>query len=227
MSAFRRVSGGSDPQQEESAYRTAREEMVREHMQGRLNPISDPRVLAAMRDVPRHCFVPPEYRHLAYTDQPLPLGHGQTISQPSLIALMCQELRLDPSDKVLEIGTGCGYHAAILSQLAAQVYTVEIIPELSETAAATLRHLRFTNVHLRVADGHRGWPENAPYNAIVITCAPSSVPNALAHQLAEGGRLILPLQEWGDQTLTLFHKHHQHLVRQALVPVRFVPMIHR
>lgn len=224
MSTFRNFSGKEAPHDEETAYRIAREQMVRDHMQGRLNPISDPRVLAAMRAVPRHRFVPAEARTLAYADQPLPIGQGQTISQPSLIALMCQELRLRPSDTVLEIGTGCGYHAAILAQLAAQVYSVEILPALSERAAATLRHIGITNVHLRVADGHLGWPENAPYNAIILTCAPTCVPNALADQLAEGGRMILPLQEWGDQTLTLFHKKNGHLLRQELVPVRFVPM---
>jgi protein-L-isoaspartate(D-aspartate) O-methyltransferase len=210
----------------EADFERARERLVHDHLEGRFNEISDPRVLAAMRTVPRHAFVPSNSIGMAYADQPLPIGHGQTISQPSLVALMCQELRLGPADTVLEIGTGSGYHAAVLSLLVDQVYTMEIIPELTEEAVLTFRRLRYGNIHCRVGDGHYGWPENAPYQGIIVTCAPYRVPQALVDQLTDGGRLVIPVEEFGQQSLYLLRKSDHQISREALVPVRFVPMTH-
>ncbi len=187
--------------------------------------VTDPKVIAAMRATPRHRFVPETWQSQAYRDQPLPIGHGQTISQPSLVAYMTQELKPQPTDRVLEIGTGSGYQAAILSQLVAEVHTIEIVAPLAERAAAVLADLGFGNVKVRAGDGHLGWPEAAPFDAILVTCAPDAVPPALVEQLREGGRMVIPVgPENGVQELYLLEKRGGKIERRAILPVRFVPM---
>jgi protein-L-isoaspartate(D-aspartate) O-methyltransferase len=187
--------------------------------------IRDPAVLEAMRTVPRHLFVPAELRDEAYGDFPLPIGEGQTISQPYIVGLMTQSVELKPGDKVLEIGTGSGYQAAILARLAGSVFTVEINEALSRRAAETLKNLGFSNVKVRTGDGFFGWPEEAPLNAVIVTCAVDSVPPRLLEQLAEGGRLVIPLGDSQSfQTLTLITKKNGRPVVREIIDVRFVPM---
>ena len=193
--------------------------MIREQLTG-----LPPRVLAAMDRVPRHQFVPVEHQALAYADRPLPLGYGQTISQPYIVALMTAQLDPQPASRVLEIGTGSGYQAAVLAELGAEVFTVEIVEWLSQRAEATLRRLGCANVHLRVGDGYNGWPDAAPFDAIIVTCAPERVPPPLVAQLRDGGRLIIPLGPLENQELVKFQKHGDQLVEQTVYPVRFVPM---
>jgi len=202
-------------------YAELRNRMVVEQIAAR--GVSDPEVLAAMRKVPRHEFVPEEYRDMAYRDTPLPIGHGQTISQPYIVAYMTEQLALSPKDKVLEIGTGSGYQAAVLAELVSEVFTIEIIPELAEQARKTLQRLGYKNVHVRVGDGYQGWPEHAPFDAIILTAAPPKVPQPLLDQLKDGGRLIAPVGE-NYQELVLIEKQGSKLVRKNLIPVRFVPM---
>ncbi len=198
-----------------------RERMVEEQIEAR--GVRDPRVLAAMRAVPRHEFVPAEERAHAYRDRPLPIGQGQTISQPYIVAVMTELLEVSGDEKALEIGTGSGYQAAVLSQLAREVYTIEIVPELASRAAADLRRLGYANVHVRQGDGYRGWPEHAPFDAIVVTAAPEHVPQPLVDQLAVGGRLVLPV---GDllQDLVLVTRDAEGVRQERLLGVRFVPM---
>lgn len=187
--------------------------------------VHDPRVVSAMREVPRHRFVPPERQADAYEDRPLPIGHGQTISQPSLVAFMTQELKPRPADRVLEIGTGSGYQAAILSRLVGEVFSVEIVPSLAERAGQVIRELRYDNVRIRCGDGHAGWPEAAPFDAILVACAPESVPGPLVSQLREGGRLLVPVGPQSEpQELLILEKQDGQLRRQGNLPVRFVPM---
>ncbi|MEJ5198543.1 MAG: protein-L-isoaspartate(D-aspartate) O-methyltransferase [Anaerolineae bacterium] len=187
--------------------------------------ITDHAVRMAMLKVPRHLFVPAQYRDRAYDDAPLPIGHGQTISQPYIVALMTQALRLTPTSRVLEIGTGSGYQAAILAQITPHVWSVETVPELAESARQRLQGLGYP-VQIKVGDGRLGWPEHAPYDAIIVTAAATDVPPALAAQLAEGGRMVIPVGEtsW-DQTLWLIHKEHGHFRREFLAEVRFVPLV--
>ncbi len=198
-----------------------RERMVEEQIAAR--GVRDPRLLAALRAVPRHEFVPPEQRAHAYEDRPLPIGEGQTISQPYIVAVMTQLLELAGEEKVLEIGTGSGYQAAVLARLAREVYTIEIVPELARRAEGDLRRLGFANVHVREGDGYRGWPEQAPFDAIVVTAAPEHVPQPLVDQLAVGGRLVLPV---GDvlQDLVLVTRDALGVRQEQLLGVRFVPM---
>jgi protein-L-isoaspartate(D-aspartate) O-methyltransferase len=187
--------------------------------------IRDSRVLAAMRSVPREFFVPPEYRDRAYDDSPVPIGQGQTISQPYIVALMTQTLGLKKGDKVLEIGTGSGYQAAILSRLAALVFSIEINASLAARAASTLEGLGMANVRIRTGDGFFGWPEEAPFDAVVVTCAVKDVPPRLLAQLAEGGRMVVPLGDPGSyQILTLIVKKKGRPVVHKILDVRFVPM---
>lgn len=186
--------------------------------------VGDERVLAAMRDVPRHLFVPPAMRSQAYEDHPLPIGHGQTISQPYIVAYMTEVLRLKPTSRVLEVGTGSGYQAAVLGKVAGQVYTVEILAPLAESASKTLASLGYTNVHVRVGDGFAGWPEHAPFDAIMVTAAPEEVPPPLIEQLAVGGRLVVPVGRVVQQ-LTLIEKTPKGLVTERKMPVRFVPLV--
>lgn len=199
--------------------------MVRQQLEGIGRDITNRQVLEAMREVPRHEFVPPANREDAYGDHPLPIGYGQTISQPYIVALMTQVLDPQPADRVLEIGTGSGYQAAVLSRLVRHVYTIEIIAPLARRAEADLRRLSFTNVTVRAGDGYQGWPEEAPFDAIIVTCAPTAVPPALVEQLKDGGRLIIPV---GDietgQELILLRKRGSRIERQHVLPVRFVPM---
>ncbi len=186
--------------------------------------IQEERVLAAMNKVPREEFVPEHLRAASYADQPLPIGYDQTISQPFIVAFMTQQLRPQPQDRVLEIGTGSGYQAAILAELVADVYSIEIIEPLARTAEATLQRLGYKNVHVRVGDGYKGWSEHAPYDIIIVTCAPDHVPQALVDQLKEGGRMTIPVGGPGEQELYLFEKENGELRQQAVSPVRFVPM---
>jgi len=200
-----------------------REAMVRYQIEAR--GITDPRVLEAMRKVPRHLFVPPEYRDAAYEDRPLPIGEGQTISQPYIVALMTEALDLKGDEKVLEIGTGSGYQAAILAELAREVYTVELEPSLAQRAAETLRSLGYTNVHVAVRDGFYGWPEEAPFDRIILTCAAPRIPETLLQQLKDGGKMVLPLgEDHMSQVLVLVEKRGEELIEKEITGVVFVPM---
>jgi protein-L-isoaspartate(D-aspartate) O-methyltransferase len=200
-----------------------RSEMVATQIEKR--GVTDPRVTHVMRTVPRHEFVPPESRAAAYSDGPLPIGHGQTISQPYIVALMTGALQPQPTDRILEIGTGSGYQAAVLSPLVREVHTIEIVEPLAKRAAETLERLGYANVHVRAGDGYLGWPEAAPFDAIIVTCAPDAVPEALVDQLREGGRMVIPVgPEGGVQELVLIEKREGAVVRTNLLPVRFVPM---
>ena len=187
--------------------------------------VKDPDVIATMRRVPRHRFVPAQYSIFAYIDGPLPIGHDQTISQPSLVANMTEALTLKKTDKVLEIGTGSGYQAAILAELATKVFTIEIVEPLARQAEQTLTELGYKNVRVRVGDGYQGWPEEAPFDAIIVTAAPEQVPQRLLDQLAVGGRLILPVGR-DIQTLDLYHRTAEGYQRKTLTLVRFVPLVH-
>jgi protein-L-isoaspartate(D-aspartate) O-methyltransferase len=199
----------------------ARRDMVTDQIQAR--GIKDERVIDAMLKVERHKFVPKNYEKLAYGDHPLPIGEEQTISQPYIVALMTEELVLKETDRVFEVGTGSGYQAAVLSLLVDEVFTVEIVGVLADSAAHRLEKLGFHNVRVRHGDGFLGWPEAAPFDAIIITCAPPTLPQPLVDQLADGGRLIVPLG--GDfQILTLYKKAGDSLYKEEIAPVLFVPM---
>jgi protein-L-isoaspartate(D-aspartate) O-methyltransferase len=186
----------------------------------------DPRVMAVMGQVPREQFVPHEMHDAAYDNGPLPIGHGQTISQPYIVALMTDLLKLGPDDRVLEIGTGSGYQTAILSSLAKTVYTVELIPELGEVAAGKLAGLDYTNIHYRIGNGYEGWPEHAPYDAIIVTAAAPEVPPALIDQLKPGGRLVIPVGwQYMPQELMLIEKDMHNVIRsRGILGVAFVPL---
>lgn len=213
----------TSPSEEETAFAKAREKMVEEQI--RVRGISDPRVLTAMAKVPRHRFVLEEYLSQAYADHPLPISHGQTISQPYIVALMTEYLALQPGEKVLEVGTGSGYQAAILAELTDQVYTVEIIEPLGQQAAAILQELGY-NVQAKVDDGYYGWEEYAPFDAIIVTCAPDHVPQPLIRQLKDGGRLVIPVGPPGYyQTLWLIERKGDQIQSTNLGGVRFVPMV--
>jgi protein-L-isoaspartate(D-aspartate) O-methyltransferase len=188
--------------------------------------VTDPAVLAAVETVPRHLFVPADERAKAYADQPLPIGSGQTISQPYIVALMTSLLELKPGARVLEVGTGSGYQAAVLSGLSGEVYTIEILKPLAERARRTLADLGYRNIHLRVGDGFQGWPEEAPFDGIVVTAAPPSVPDPLLRQLKVGGRLVIPVGDRNAlQNLLVFTRRADGgFDRASVLPVRFVPM---
>jgi protein-L-isoaspartate(D-aspartate) O-methyltransferase len=206
-----------------SDFAAERERMVQQQLKPR--GINDGRVLAAMAKVPREEFIPPQSREASYEDGPLSIGYGQTISQPYIVAFMTEQLRPKPNDRVLEVGTGSGYQAAILGELVAEVYTIEIIEPLTRTAEATLQRLGYKNVHVKAGDGYKGWPENSPFDAIIVTCAPDHVPQPLIDQLKEGGRMIIPVGgSFGNQELYLLEKQNGQLQRRAVLPVRFVPM---
>lgn len=208
------------PTEEELA--RLRKELVEELRQ---KGIADPRVLAALGKIPRHLFVLPEHLPWAYDDRPLPIGFGQTISQPYIVALSTEALALSPEDKVLEVGTGSGYQTAVLAELAKEVFTVERIPELSWEAQERLRRLGYKNVHFRVGDGTKGWPEEAPFPAILVTAAAPRVPPSLLEQLSEGGRLVIPVGGRFQQDLWLVRKRRGKPVYEHLCPVSFVPLI--
>jgi protein-L-isoaspartate(D-aspartate) O-methyltransferase len=198
-----------------------REAMVRRQIEGR--GVRDERVLAAMRRVPRHRFVPDDVRARSYDDTPLPIGLGQTISQPYIVAYMSEALALRGDEKVLEIGTGSGYQAAILAELCKEVYTIEIVAPLAERARETLTELGLKNVQVRTGDGYRGWKEQAPFDAIMVTAAPAEVPRPLLEQLKVGGRLVIPVGT-NDQNLVRYTRTAEGLRKEMLLPVRFVPM---
>lgn len=187
--------------------------------------IRDKRVLAALARVPRHRFVPPHLLPHAYEDRPLPIGSGQTISQPYIVALSTEALALRPDDRVLEVGTGSGYQTAILAELAREVYTIERIPELSREAQERLEALGYRNVRFRVGDGTRGWPEEAPFNAVLVTAGAPRVPEALLAQLAPGGRLVIPVGGRWSQDLTLVRREGDRVLHEVLCPCTFVPLI--
>ena len=198
-----------------------RSQMVAEQIEAR--GIRNAGVLEAMRRVPRHRFVPPELEGEAYEDHPLRIGNGQTISQPYIVAYMTDTLELEPSHKVLEIGTGSGYQAAVLAERVREVYTIEIVAELADRATRVLRDLGYANVHVRHGDGYGGWLEHAPFDAIMVTAAPDHVPEPLVQQLAPGGRMIIPVGK-GDQELRLIRKTGQGVVERSMIAVRFVPL---
>jgi len=199
-----------------------RNRMVEEQIVAR--GVKDERVLAAMRKVPRHLFVPENLIPEAYDDTPLPIGHGQTISQPYIVALMTELLQLSGDEKVLEVGTGSGYQAAILGELAKEVYTIEIVEPLAKQAAERLRELGYTNVHVRHGDGYDGWPEQAPFDGIIVTAAPERIPKPLLDQLKPGGRLVIPVGAWSQDLLVVSKSPDGKITRRVVIPVRFVPM---
>jgi protein-L-isoaspartate(D-aspartate) O-methyltransferase len=205
-----------------SDFAAQRQRMVQQQLMTR--GIHEERVLAAMAKVPREEFVPPDSRAASYEDGPLQIGSGQTISQPYIVAFMTEQLQPKTTDRILEIGTGSGYQAAVLAELVAEVYTIEIIEPLAKTAEAALQRLGYKNVHVKVGDGYKGWPENAPFDAITVTCAPDHVPQPLIDQLKEGGRMIIPVGRGFEQELYLLEKQNGQLQRRAVLPVRFVPM---
>jgi protein-L-isoaspartate(D-aspartate) O-methyltransferase len=207
-------------------WESLRHEMVSRQIEAR--GIRNPRVLAAMRSVPRHVFVPEPFRTGAYEDSPLPIGDGQTISQPYIVALMTELAGPQPSDRALEVGTGSGYQAAVLANLVQEVYSVEILEALADEAAKRIRSLGYDNITLRVGDGYAGWPEKAPFDLILVTAAPDRVPQSLLDQLASGGRMVVPVgQEGSVQSLQLIRKKPDGTVEiKDVLPVRFVPMVH-
>lgn len=184
-------------------------------------------IVAAMAQVLRHEFIPPDKRTLAYADGAVPIGYGQTISQPWIVAMMTTQLNPQPGARILEIGTGSGYQAAVLAQLGAEVYSIEILEPLAQRAKETLERLGCNNVQLRTGDGHHGWPEAAPFDGVIVTCAPESVPRPLIVQLKESGRMLVPVGPPGDQDLFVFQKHQGQLIELVRIPVRFVPMTER
>jgi protein-L-isoaspartate(D-aspartate) O-methyltransferase len=204
-------------------FEEARQRMVERQLAGR--GITDERVLQAMRQVPRHHFVPEDMWDMAYRDTPLPIGRGQTISQPYIVAYMTQMLHVEPDDRVLEIGTGSGYQVAVLSRLAREVYTVERVEELARRAEQILKALGYQNVHFRIGDGGYGWPEAAPFDAIIVTAAAPNVPQPLVAQLVDGGRMVVPIGPTGYQDLVRLHRQGEQIQRESLVPVAFVPLV--
>ncbi|UCC45839.1 MAG: protein-L-isoaspartate(D-aspartate) O-methyltransferase [Candidatus Zixiibacteriota bacterium] len=212
---------GSGDEKSDSTFAQARARMVQRQIASR--GISDQRVLEALCKVERHRYVPKTYRSFAYDDTPLPIGYDQTISQPYIVALMTELADVDSTDRVLEIGTGSGYQAAILSLLASEVFTIEIVQPLADSAKARLSRLGYSNVTVRAGDGFRGWEEEAPFDAIVVTCAPEEIPPPLIDQLADSGRLVIPVGDmW--QELILLTRDGDKINRQSVAPVRFVPM---
>jgi protein-L-isoaspartate(D-aspartate) O-methyltransferase len=189
--------------------------------------ICDRRVLEAMREVPRHEFVPTAARTRSYCDQPLPIGFGQTISQPYIVAFMLERLLLRPTDRVLEVGTGSGYQAAVLSKLVAQVFSIEILDELIHRATEDLQRLGYRNIFVKCGDGYQGWPEFAPFDAITVAAAPDHIPQPLIGQLREGGRMVIPVGDTFDQELLLIEKFPGALRKRVMCPVRFVPFTRR
>ena len=190
----------------------------------RARGISDARILRTMASVPREKFVPKELRNSAYDDRPLPIGYGQTISQPFIVAFMTEQIQPKANQCVLEIGTGSGYQAAVLSSLVAEVYTIEIVRPLAQRAEALLRELDYKNVHVKAGDGYKGWPEHAPFDSIIVTAAPDHVPPPLIEQLKEGGRMIIPVGGKGWQKLYLLEKRGGQVKQTAVIPVKFVPL---
>ncbi len=210
--------------QEKDPYVQLRKRMVERQLAAR--DITDPDVLDAMSKVPRHMFVRPSDRRLAYNDYPLPIEEGQTISQPYIVALMTQHLKVKKGDRVLEVGTGSGYQAAVLSQLVDQVFSVEIKENLAKRSSQILKDLNYNNVNIKVGDGYLGWKDHAPFDAIIVTCAANHIPPLLIEQLKEGGRMVIPLERTSNyQTLTLVKKKDGKPVVERITDVHFVPMV--
>ncbi len=203
-----------------------RKEMVKEQIKER--GVNDPNVLKAMQTVPRHAFVGKNYRYRAYYDSPLPIGYGQTISQPYIVAYMTEKLELEKDDKVLEIGTGSGYQAAVCAEICKEVYTIEIIEELANSAERRLKKLGYNNVFTKAGDGYYGWPEEEPFDNIIVTSAAAFVPPPLMKQLKENGKMVIPVgSPYGNQRLVLVEKDKDKVKTRTLMPVRFVPMTGR
>ena len=216
---FTMVKGGA-----QQDYASLSESMVREQLEAR--DITDTLVLEVMRSVPRHEFVLKEYRPWAYNDRALPIGEGQTISQPYIVAYMTQTLGVQAGERILEIGTGSGYQAAILSELGGEVYTIEIVETLGEEAKKRLKRLKYKNVNVRIGDGYNGWPEAAPFDAIMVTAGAEELPETLMEQLAEGGRMVIPIGPHGGvRQLTLITRSNGKFKSEKLMAVRFVPFI--
>ena len=208
--------------QQDDRYTSAREKMVKEQII--IRGVTDQPTLRAMRKVPRHLFVPEEYRNEAYDDNPLPIGYGQTISQPYIVAYMTEVSKPAPEKKVLEIGTGSGYQAAVLAEIVNKVYTIEIVPELARESAERLKKMGYTNITGKFGDGYKGWPEHAPYDIIVVTAAPEQIPQPLIDQLSENGRLVIPVGAASAvQELILIEKKNGNIEKKRLTFVRFVP----
>lgn len=217
-------SGEPGVSQGEARQTERRRQMVETQIRAR--GVTDARVLAAMEKIPRHRFVRPDDVDYAYADSPVSIGLGQTISQPYIVAFMSEALALEPGDRVLEIGTGSGYQAAVLGELAREVYTIEILPELAQRASRVLEELGYGNVHVRAGDGYAGWPERAPFDAVIVTAAPDHVPQPLVDQLAIGGRLVVPVGR-GEQDLLIYTRTADGLREDGRLPVRFVPLTRR
>ena len=211
--------------QNDQGYEELRKAMVKTQIESR--GVKDEDILSVMRDVPRHLFIDELLWPKAYSDGPLPIGHGQTISQPYIVAFMTELLRPDTHHMVLEIGTGSGYQAAVLAKLVHHVYTIEIVPELGRDAKAALKRLGYDNISVRVGDGYKGWPEEEPFDRIIVTAAPEKVPEALVDQLKPGGRMVLPVgpRWWGQDLLVIEKDERGKVVRKNTIPVRFVPMV--
>jgi len=208
---------------QEMNYKQLRHQMVKEQIAAR--GINEKAVIKAMQRVERHLFVPNQFRHLAYSDSPLPIGFGQTISQPYIVGIMTQLLDINSKSKVLEIGTGSGYQAAILGEICKEVYSIEIVEGLALKAKSTIESLNYNNLELKWGDGYKGWEEHAPYDAIIVTCSPSKIPQPLIDQLGDDGSLVIPIGEKNVKSLVLLKKIDGELVRKDVIPVRFVPMI--
>ena len=209
--------------QEIDTFDTKRQEMINHQIKNR--GITDGRVLEAMEKVKRHFFVPDALRAMAYEDRPLPIGYGQTISQPYIVAYMTQEARLRPDDRILEIGTGSGYQAAILAEIVKEVYTIEIIKPLAYSTRSRLWDMGYQNILVKWGDGYKGWTEHAPFDAIIVTAAPSQIPENLIDQLKIGGRMVIPVGSF-VQELYLITRTESGFDKKPLLPVRFVPMVH-
>jgi len=207
----------------DAGFQEERKLMVEEQIKKR--GIKDPAIIEAFLKVPRHRFVPIKYRKMAYKDHPLPIGEGQTISQPYIVAYMTQILNLSKTDKVLEIGTGSGYQAAILGELSDSIYTIEIITSLGSRASRLLQEMGYSNIKVKIGDGYQGWEEYAPFDAIIVTCAPTEIPNALKNQLKEGRRIIIPVGSLYYQNLVYLRKVNNQIKEEKVFPVRFVPMV--
>ena len=223
LTVFAIIAGAALTVADEEVFMLAREKMLKEQIQRR--GITDSRVLDAMRKIERHLFVPENLKNLAYTDGPLPIGYNQTISQPYIVAFMTQAAGLAPENRVLEIGTGSGYQAAVLAEIVKEVYTIEIIEPLAENARLLLEGMGYQNIKVKYGDGYKGWQEHAPFDAIVVTAAPAQIPMELVNQLKEGGRMVVPIGGF-YQELYLITKTDTGFEKKALLPVRFVPMVH-
>lgn len=221
------VAASDEPKKTDAddPFAAARARMVQRHLAER--GIKNPRILEAFRTVPRHLFIPPESRRLAYEDDSIPIGKGQTITPTYDVAFMTEALDPKPTDTIFEVGTGSGYQASILSRLVKDVYSVEIHKELGERAAKVIKSVGYTNVHTKVGDGYAGWPEHAPFDAIIVTCAPEKVPPPLFEQLKEGGKLVIPIGDRYNQAVYLMEKREGKLVGKKLKPTLFVPMTGR